>query len=130
MSLRKASATVRRQIVEALRDPARRFLDRNTASAKWIDLWNLTAEGFFLDLADGLASDRLFLKPKTFPGQNQRYQCLLRYPADCGFRELDIHITLAPAGEPPLVKVAAHPSDTAQTLPPIFPDPPADESDP
>jgi len=124
---RKASAAIRQQIVEALQDPGRRFLDENTASRRLLDHWGLKAEGFFADLADGLSADRLFLKPKTFPNQRQRYQCVLQYPEDCEYPELDIHVTLSPAGDPPAVKIAVHQSDTAQTLPRIFPSPLSDE---
>ncbi len=116
---RKASATVCLQIVDALRDPARRSLDYNKPSRKHLDFWDLRPDGFFADLADHLTSDKLFLKPKTFPNQTQRYQCILTYPEEFGCLELNIHVTLAPTGDPPRVKVAVHESDTVQTLPRI-----------
>jgi hypothetical protein len=115
--------TIRRQIADALRDPGRRFLDRNSSSRNLLDLWGLTAAGLFLDLADGLEADLLFLKPKNRPDQLQRYHCVLAYPADDSLPALDIHVTLSPKGEPPAVMVAVHESDTVQTLPKILIDP-------
>lgn len=53
---RKAPATVRRQIVNALRDPGSRFLDQKSSSRNYLDLWDLKAVGFYADLADGLAA--------------------------------------------------------------------------
>lgn len=120
---RKAPVTIRRQIADALRDPGRRVLDRNSSSRNLLDLWGLTAVGLFLDLADGLEADLLFLKPKNHPGQLQRYQCVLAYPEDESLPALDIHVTLSPKGEPPAVMVAVHQSDTVQTLPKIIIDP-------
>lgn len=120
---RKAPVTIRRQITDALRDPGRRFLDRNSSSRNLLDLWGLTAAGLFLDLADGLEADLLFLKPKNRPDQLQRYQCVLAYPADDSLPALDIHVTLSPKGDPPAVMVAVHESDTALTLPKILIDP-------
>lgn len=65
---RKATATIRRQIFEALRDPGRRFLDSKSSSRNYLDHWDLNATGFYADLADGLeASENLFLKPKNHP---------------------------------------------------------------
>jgi hypothetical protein len=105
-------------------------LDGNTSSRRLLDHWGLKAEGFFADLADGLAAaDKLFLKPTTFPNQLQRYQCVLHYAEECELPEVDIHVTLSPSGDPPRVKVAVHESDTAQTLPRIFPPSDPDETD-
>lgn len=126
---RKASAFVCQQIVDALRDPCRRFLDKKTPSRGLLDLWGLRADGFFSDLAARLTADRLFLKPKTFPNQAQRYQCILSYPEESGYAELDIHVTLSPSGEPPAVMIALHRSDTAQTLPRIHVKPIPDENE-
>lgn len=120
---RKPPATIRRQIVEALRDPGRRFLDQNSSSRNHLDRWDLKAERFFADLADGLTSDLLFLKPKNQPYQPQRYHCVLAYPDDDPYPALDIHVTLSPRGEPLRVMVAVHASDTVQTLPRIYVDP-------
>lgn len=128
-SLRKASAGLRERIVEALSDSRRRFLDPNTPSGRHLEVWGLTAEGLYADLAEGLWSDRLFLKPKTFPDQPQRYQCRLVYPEECGCPELDIHVTLSPKGEPLRVKVAVHKSDTVQRLPELLFNPPSDENE-
>lgn len=120
---RKAPATIRRQIVDALRDPGRRFLDANSSSRNHLDRWGLKADGFFADLADGLASDLLFLKPKNQAAQPQRYQCVLAYPPGNSYPALDVHVTLSPRGEPPRVMVAVHESDTVHTLPRIPVDP-------
>ena len=54
---------------------------------------------------------------------------MLAYPEDGSFSALDIHITLAPRGEPPRVKIAVHPSDTVWTLPRITAYENTDESD-
>ncbi len=116
---RKASADIRAAIQDALRDPARRGLDFNSSSMSYLIRWELSEEGFYTDLAEGLAQDRLFLKEKTFSGQNQRYQCVLAYPADNDLDAIEVHVTLSPNGEPLFVKVAVHPSDTALTLPTI-----------
>ena len=120
---RKAPATIRSQIIEALRDPARRFLDQNSSSRNHLDRWDLRADGFFADLADGLASDLLFLKPKNQANQPQRYQCVLAYSENDPYPALDIHVTLSPKGQPTRVMVAVHESDTVQTLPRIYVDP-------
>jgi len=120
---RKAPAAIRKQIAEALRDPHRRFLDHNSSSRNHLDRWGLKAEGFFADLADSLASDLLFLKPKNHPNDPQRYQCVLAYPEDDPYPALDIHVTLSPKGQAPRVMVAVHESDTVQTLPRIHVDP-------
>lgn len=120
---RKAPVTIRRQIADALRDPGRRFLDRKSSSRNFLDLWGLSAEGLFLDLADGLETDLLFLKPKNRPDQLQRYQCVLAYPEYDSLPALEIHVTLSPKGEPPAVMVAVHASDTVLTLPQIHLDP-------
>ncbi|MDQ8202163.1 hypothetical protein [Pelagicoccus sp. SDUM812003] len=118
---RKASEGIRLQIIDALKDPRRRFLDLNSSSRRFLDLWGITADGFFADLASGLSVDRLFLKPKTFPNQAQRYQCVLCYPEEADSPKLDVHVTLSPRGAPLTVKVAIHESNTAQTLPRIYP---------
>ena len=129
---RKAPAKMRAMIREALADPNRRFLDTNGPSRSWLNHWNLKAEGLYQDLIDGLDhSENLFLKPKSKPAQIQAYQCVLDYPADGeGRPAVDIHVTLAPNREdPPRVRVAVHPSDTVQTLPPLDPKPNDDEND-
>lgn len=118
---RKASEGIRLQIIDALKDPRRRFIDGKTPSRSLLDVWGITTDGFFADLASGLSADRLFLKPKTFPNQAQRYQCVLCYPEDADYPKLDVHVTLSPKGTPTSVKVAIHESDTALTLPRIYP---------
>jgi hypothetical protein len=121
---RKAPASIRSQIVEALRDPSRRFLDPISSSRNYLDHWDLKAAGFYADLADGLeASENLFLKPKNHPNDTQRYQCVLAYPENDPYPALDIHVTLSPKGQPPRVMIAVHESDTVRTLPRIHVDP-------
>lgn len=127
--LRKASGGLREQIREALGDRRRRFLDPKTPSGRLLEVWGLTRDGFFSDLAEGLLSDRLYLKPKTFPNQSQRYQCLLSYPEDDGCPALEIHVTLSPRGDPLRVKVAVHESDTARRLPELLFQDPNDENE-
>lgn len=124
-SLRKAPAAVRERIADALRDPARCFLDEHSHSRRFLDKWDLRADWLFADLADALECDDLYLKPKNDEHQPQRYQCVLAYPAESGLPAVDVHVTLSPKGEPVRVKVAVHPSDTVQTLPRIHV-PPAD----
>jgi hypothetical protein len=116
---RKAPEAIRKSIVEALQDPKRRFLDLNTPSRHYLTLWGLREAGLYQDLAEGLRDDLLFLKPKTFPRQTQRYQCVLLYPEDSEFKSIVVHVTLSPKGDPPRVKIAVHPSDTLKTLPAI-----------
>ncbi len=121
---RKAPVSIRRQIVEALRNPGRRFLDQKSSSRHYLDHWGLKAPGFYADLADGLeASENLFLKPKNHPNDMQRYQCVLAYSEDDPYPALDIHVTLSPKGQPPRVMIAVHESDTVRTLPRIHADP-------
>lgn len=118
---RKASEEVRKSILDALRDPKRRFFDMNSPSRSWLDKWGLKSEGFFLDLIESLdPSDNIFLKPKNNPADIQCYQCILDYPSvDEEYPAVDVHITIRPKGEPPTVRIAVHPSDTVRTLPPL-----------
>lgn len=126
---RNASTSVCQQIVDALGDPRRRFFDQKTSSRGLLDCWDLKPDGFFSDLAAGLTADLLFLKPKTLPHQAQRYQCILSYPEEPGYAELDIHVTLSPKGEPVSVMIAVHKSDTVQTLPRIHVKPNPNENE-
>lgn len=127
--LRKASSELRERIREAILDPGRRFLDPNSPSGRLLENWGLTPDGLFDDLAIGLGSDRLFLKPKTFPSQTQRYQCRLLHPEEEGYPSLDIHVTISPKGDPLRVKVAVHESDTVQRLPQLILEPPNHDND-
>lgn len=114
----KASTSVRQAIIDALKDRDRRFLDSNGPTRSWLIAWGIKADGLFQDLIDGLeSSDRLFLKPKH-PHHLQAYQCILHY-SECGeeYAVVVVHVTLAPSGQPPRVRVAVHPSDTVKTLP-------------
>jgi hypothetical protein len=128
---KEAPESVRFQVIGALRDSTRWFLDQNSSSRNYLDQWNLRATTFVADLADGLErGGRLFLKPMQQPGQAQRYQCVLAYPEEESYPPIDIHVTLSPRGEPPRVKIAVHPSDTVWTLPQIQAIPPSHENDP
>lgn len=117
---RKAPTEIRLLILDALQDPARRLLDPNTPSGRYLDLWNITAKGLFDALAADLQIYEIFLKPKE-PSEPQRYQTRLIYEADPPDypEELIIHVTLSHRGDPPRVKVALHRSDTVQQLPKI-----------
>lgn len=117
---RKAPTEIRLLILDALQDPARRLLDPNTPSGRRLDLWGITAKGFFDALAEDLRIYEIFLKPKE-PSEPQRYQTRLIYEADPPDHpeELIIHVTLSHRGDPPRVKVALHRSDTVQQLPKI-----------
>lgn len=120
---RKAPDEIREQIIEALLNSGRRFLDLNSSSRNYLDEWGLTSDGFFADLAYGLAEENhLYLKPKNQPNQLQRYQCVLAYSESEPYAALDVHVTLSPKGDPPRVMIAVHPSDTVQTLPRILAD--------
>jgi hypothetical protein len=118
---RQAPTEIRLLILDALQDPARRFLDRNTHSRSYLDLWEITEKGFFADLSDDLRIHEIFLKPKDKPADPQKYQTRLIYEADPPDhpQELIIHVTLSQKGTPPKVKVALHRSDTVQQLPKI-----------
>lgn len=115
---RKAPTEIRLLILDALQDPNRRFLDRNTPSRGYLDLWDISEKGFFSDLSNDLANFEIFLKPKNKPSDRQKYQTRLIYEADPpDYPEtLNIHITLSHKGDPPSVKVALHRSDTVEQL--------------
>lgn len=116
---RKATPETRLAILDALSDPARRFLDGNGPSRRWLDRWDLTEAGFFQTLCDDLQIHEIFLKPKNKDSDPQKYQTRLIYEAEPPDypEELNVHVTLSPKGDPPRVKVAIHPSDTAPQLP-------------
>jgi hypothetical protein len=116
-----APSETRLIILDALMDPGRRFLDQISSSRNWLDRWDLTEAGFFAELCDDLRSHEIFLKPKNKPADPQKYQTRLIYAAEPPDypEQLNIHITLSPKGDPPQVKVAIHPSDTARELPKI-----------
>ncbi|MBU6326136.1 MAG: hypothetical protein KGQ89_00775 [Verrucomicrobia bacterium] len=114
----KAPKVVRQAIVEALADPNRRFLDRASNSGNWLIKWGLTEKQIYQELITGLThSDLLFTKQQQH-GKPMVYQCILDWPDDGDdFPAILIHVTLAPRGEPPRVRVALHPSDTIRHLP-------------
>lgn len=118
---RKASKTVREAVIDALKDRQRRFIDERGSSRSWLDRWGIKADGLYADLIDGLeCSDHLYLKPLDDPRAIQSYQCILTYPENGDdYPAIVVHVTLAPKGEPPRVRVAVHPSDTLKTLPPL-----------
>jgi hypothetical protein len=117
---RKASDAVRKAILDALKDRNRRYIDAKGPSYSWLADWYLKTDGLFEDLIDGLeSSDNLFAKPKD-PAFPQCYQCILKYPENGEkYPAIVVHVTLAPRGEPPRVRVAVHPSDTVRHLPPL-----------
>lgn len=114
----KASKAIREHIIEALGIPNRRFLDRAGSSGSWLIKWGLTERTIYQELIAGLKiSDLLFVKERQ-PGKPQVYQCILDWPEDGDdFPAIVIHVTLAPRGDPPRVRVALHPSDTVRSLP-------------
>lgn len=114
----KASKAIREDIIEALGSPGRRFLDRSGSSGNWLIKWGLKEQTIYDELIAGLKiSDLLFFK-KLQPGKPQAYQCILDWPEDGdAYPAIEIHVTLAPRGEPSRVRVALHPSDTVRTLP-------------
>jgi hypothetical protein len=116
---RKAPTEIRLIILDALQDPARRFLDHNTPSRRYLDLWQITEKGFFAALSEDLRTFEIFLKPKDKSSDLQKYQTRLIYEADPPDYpdELAIHVTLSQKGDPPRVKVALHRSDTVLQLP-------------
>jgi hypothetical protein len=124
----KAPDDVRQSIIEALQDPDRRFLDNKGSSRSWLIHWDLTAKGLYQELIDGLEiSDLLFLKPPE-PNKPQVYQCILDWPEDGDeYPAIIVHVTLAPRGDPPSVRVAVHNSDTLKTLPALPTKPTTDE---
>lgn len=114
----KASPTIRQAILDALRDRNRRFIDAGSSTVTWLSSWGLRTNGFFDDLIVALeGSDLLFLKPRNTPQSPQAYQCILHYAENGDYAAVIVHVTLAPKGQPPRVRVAVHPSDTAKTLP-------------
>lgn len=123
----KASDDVRERMITALKTPGRRFLDRNGSSGNWLVQWGVTENTIYEELVAGLTvSDRLFLKPRQ-QDKPQAYQCILEWPEDGDdYPAVVVHVTLAPRGDPPRVRVALHPSDTVRSLPPL---PTPDEND-
>lgn len=118
---RKASKTVREAVIDALKDRQRRFIDERGPSRSWLARWGIKADGLYADLIEGLeVSDHLYLKPLDYPRAIQAYQCILPYPENGEeYPAIMVHVTLAPKGNPPRVRVAVHPSDTLKTLPPL-----------
>lgn len=114
----KASKAIRERIIEALGISNRRFLDRAGSSGNWLVKWGLIERTIYQELIAGLKiSDLLFVKEPQ-PGKPQVYQCILDWPEDGDeFPAIVIHVTLAPRGDPPRVRVALHPSDTVRSLP-------------
>lgn len=119
----KASSAIRESIIEALEDPGRRFLDRAGSSGNWLIKWGLTEAAIYTELIVGLKSSDLLFRKERHPGKPQAYQCILDWPEDDDYPAIEIHVTLAPRGEPARVRVAVHPSDTVRTLPALpYPD--------
>jgi len=116
----KAPKVVRQAIVGALGDSSRRFLDRAGSSGNWLIKWGLTEQRIYQELIAGLTHSDLLFAEEQQPGKPLVYQCLLDWPeVGDAFPAIVIHVTLAPRGEPPRVRVALHPSHTARHLPPL-----------
>lgn len=97
---RIAPAEIRLRILDALGDPVRRFIHRD--SLRFLHLIDLREDELVRDLIHDLQHHELFLKPDTHP---QKYQFVMHYDDD----QLLIHITLAPdGGIPPRVKISVH----------------------
>ncbi len=115
-------AAVRLSIIDALKDPQRRFLSRDDhTSRNYLDLWGIKAHTFFEDLANDLMLYELYLKPASSTGIPQKYQYILTYPEEHGYPEVIVHVTLSPRGEPVRVKIAVHPHNTGYTPLPRIP---------
>lgn len=113
---------VREQIIRALRDPGRRFFRHDdSTSRRYLDRWGITGAGLFEDLADDLEHHHLYLKPKAPSDLHQNYQYLITYPGAAGCEAILVHVTLAPRGEPPRVRVAVHPHNTGYAPLPRIP---------
>ncbi|MFT5471250.1 MAG: hypothetical protein ACI8UO_006383 [Verrucomicrobiales bacterium] len=108
-----ASAEIRERTIDALLDPARRFISHSdTTSRGYLNSWGLTVKGLCEDLAEHLEKYELYLKPKGEPHHTQKYQFVLPYGEDGEFPAILVHVTLSPKGDPPRVKLAVHPHNT------------------
>lgn len=106
---------IQKEIVAALKDKKRWFLDNNDSTSRgYMDRWGITAKGLSEDLSLDLETYHLYLKPPQAgsPPSPQRYQYVLPYPEDGDYPELLVHITLSPRGQPPRVMLSVHPHNT------------------
>ena len=108
-----ASAEIRERIVDALLDPARRFIGHpDTTSRGYLNLWGLNVKGLCEDLAEHLEKYELYLKPANEPHKPPKYQFVIPYEEDGDFPAVLVHVTLSPRGDPPRVKLAVHAHNT------------------
>ena len=108
-----ASEETRTAIIEALRDPKRRFFSRSDhASRNYLDLWGLTEENVYQAMIESLEEHELQKLPKQNANDRLKYQHLLYYPEFEDMPEILIHVKLNPQGEPVRVKISVHPHNT------------------
>ena len=108
-----ATEEIRLAIIEALRDPNRRFFSRSDhASRNYIDLWGLTEENVYEGMIASLEEHELHELPMQNASDKLKYQHLLYYPEFEGMPEILIHVKLNPQGEPVRVKLSVHPHNT------------------
>jgi hypothetical protein len=106
MQHRKAHREIRETIIECLLTPGRCFLGEHPTRA-WLNKWEISDKGLYEEPAEALQRYELFFKPHTNP---QKFQFVLR-SFDTEETSILIHITLSPRGDPPKVKINAHPHD-------------------
>ena len=108
-----APEALRLEIILALRDRSRRFIDRyDTTSRGYLDRLAITAEMLYEDLADQLERFELDLKPKSDPKLPQKYRFVIPYGEHEDIPAIELHVTLSPRGKPLKVKLSVHPSNT------------------
>lgn len=107
-----APEPIQQKIVAALKDRDRWFIaTTDSLTRSYLDLWSLSEECLVEELVADLERYRLYQKPAQpgSPGGPQKYQYVLPFPEEEGLPALHIHVTLSPRGEPPSVKLSAHP---------------------
>ena len=73
-----ATEEIRLAIIEALRDPKRRFFSRSDhASRNYLDLWGLTEDNVYQAMIASLEMHELQEKPKQDARDKLKYQHLL-----------------------------------------------------
>lgn len=108
-----ATEEIRLAIIEALRDPKRRFFSRSDhASRNYLDLWGLTEDNVYQAMIASLEMHELQEKPKQDARDKLKYQHLLYYPEFEDMPEILIYVKLNPLGEPVRVKLSVHPHNT------------------
>ncbi len=107
-----APAKIQKEIVAALKDRRRWFMDATDGSSRsYLDLWGISEKFLVEELVADLKRCRLYVKPAQpgTPGGGQRYQYVLPFPEEEGLPALHVHVTLSSKGEPPRVKIYVHP---------------------